>query len=472
MSNPTFGALGVPADLVTQLRANGIVTPFPIQCAVIPDALRGCDVTGRAPTGSGKTLAFGIPLVAGLRPAHRRRPTALVLAPTRELAQQIADEVTPLARHRKRGVAALYGGVAYGPQRKRLDAGVEVVVACPGRLEDLISTAAVSLGDVRYVVVDEADRMSDMGFLPAVKRLLAQTHPERQVLLFSATLDGAVSRLASEVQRRPLRHEVGPEGPDMSAARHVFWSVRRESRPELTARVARDLGSTMVFCRTRHGADRLTKQLSHLGVSAAPIHGGRSQAQRNHALRTFAGGQVSVLVATDVASRGVHVDDVAAVVHYDPPADAATYVHRSGRTARAGASGVVVSLVEHGTERASHRLRREVGVESAVVEPSTATLRAPGDDVPNEPAAVEPQVGTVAFLNEGRGYGFIETGTGPQLFVHHTNMAPRLAAGQRVEFSVRPGRKGPEAFDVRALDVRHDGGHDRAPRRPVGRSHR
>ena len=390
----TFGALGVPDDLSARLRAAGIDQPFPIQEAVIPDALAGRDVTGRAPTGSGKTLAFGLPLVVRLTPGQRRRPTALVLAPTRELAEQIAAEIRPLARVRRHDVVSVYGGVGYGPQRKALDNGAEVVVACPGRLEDLLTMRALSLEDVTQVVIDEADRMADMGFLPAVRRILEQTSRDRQVLLFSATLDGAVATLAKAVQRQPVRHEIGPVGPDMTLTRHVFWSVDRVDRPDLTAKVVAGLGSTMVFCRTRHGADRLAKQLERLGVTAAPIHGGRSQPQRDRALKAFQSGAVAALVATDVAARGVHVDDVAAVVHFDPPEDASTYVHRSGRTARAGASGIVVSFVERGGERDARALQRHIGIDEPVGPPALADLRrtqaAAPDRVKVAPAASAP----------------------------------------------------------------------------------
>ena len=375
---PGFAALGVPDDLCARLDAAGITTPFPIQAAVIPDALAGRDVTGRAPTGSGKTLGFGIPVVARLAPASRRRPTALVLAPTRELAEQIATELRPLARSRRHDAVAVYGGVGYGPQRKALDAGVELVVACPGRLEDLIAMGVVDLGDVRQVVVDEADRMADMGFLPAVRRIIGQTHADRQVLLFSATLDGAVAALATATQRRPVRHEVGPEGPDITAARHLFWEVERLDRPDCMAAIVEALGSTMVFCRTRHGADRLARQLAKLGVSAAPIHGGRSQPQRDRALSSFSSGEVAALIATDVAARGVHVEGVGGVVHYDPPADASTYVHRSGRTARAGASGTVVSLVERAGLPDARKLGQQVGIDVRVTGPAPHELRPPG----------------------------------------------------------------------------------------------
>jgi superfamily II DNA/RNA helicase len=398
-------------------------------------------------------------LIINMAKARRRQPTALVLAPTRELAQQIADALRPLARDRDRAVTAVYGGVGYAPQRKALDGGADLVVACPGRLEDLLSMGALKLSDVRHVVVDEADRMADMGFMPAVKRLLEQTHPERQVLLFSATLDGAVDKLATSVQQSPVRHEIDATEPDLAAAHHVFWRVDRLERPQHTAQVARELGSTLVFCRTRHGADRLAQQLARSGVSAAAIHGGRSQPQRDKALKAFASGSVSVLVATDVAARGVHVDDVAAVVHFDPPADAATYVHRSGRTARAGATGVIVSLVEKGTDRSVRTMQREVGIEANVAFPSLDQLRpavtihtsAAKPAAVKSHAAVDRRVGTVSFFHERRGFGFIDGEQGADVFIHHTSLRSNVAKGQRVEYAVRQGKKGLEAVDVVAV---------------------
>ena len=446
-----FAELGVPSDLCACLDAAAITEPFPIQSAVIPDALAGRDVAGRAPTGSGKTLAFGLPLVARLRPAQRRRPTALVLAPTRELAEQITSELRPFVRQRRHDVVSVYGGVGYGPQRKALESGVELVVACPGRLEDLIQSGLVSLGDVDQVVIDEADRMADMGFLPAVRRILGLTSDERQVLLFSATFDGAVSKLAGDIQRDPVVHEIGPQGPDISAARHIFWRVDRTERAAATADAIKAMGSTIVFCRTRHGADRLTKQLDKLGVTATPIHGGRSQPQRDRALRAFARGEVRSLIATDVAARGVHVDGVAGVVHFDPPQDAATYVHRSGRTARAGATGVVVSLVERSATHAARRCNgRSASTPPSPTSTSTHSTSTPVPHRAPTPAAPGRARGVVKFFNGGRGYGFIDRGTGVDLFVHHSNLpaGASLPIGATVEFAVRPGRKGDEAHDV------------------------
>jgi superfamily II DNA/RNA helicase len=454
MSVSPFGALGVPGDLCARLTATGIVDPFPIQSAVIPDALAGRDVTGRAPTGSGKTLAFGIPVVANLQRGSRRRPSALVLAPTRELAEQIAVELRPLAKVRRHNVASVYGGVGYAPQRKALDAGASLVVGCPGRLEDLLSMGALRLDDVRQVVIDEADRLADMGFMPAVRRILEQVHPDRQVLMFSATLDGAVGKLAGSVQRDPVRHEVGPAGPDMDNAQHAYWTVDRADRSELTADIVRQFGSTMVFCKTRHGADRVAKRLAQLGVAAAPIHGGLTQPKRDKALKAFMTGDVDALVATDVAARGVHVDDVAAVVHFDPPADSTTYVHRSGRTARAGASGIVIALVERGSEKSARRLQREVGIDVALTKPSFSTLTTGRVGTGPKPATSpdERRTGAVKFFHDGRGYGFIDIGADADVFVHYTNTRCALSAGQRVELTVRQGQKGLEAYDVVASD--------------------
>ena len=465
-----FAALGVPDDLCAPLTRTGITTPFPIQTAVIPDALAGRDICGRAPTGSGKTLAFGLPLVAGLQSASNRRPTALVLSPTRELADQIATELRPFVRARNHAVATVYGGVGYGPQRKALAAGAELVVACPGRLEDLINTGDIMLDRVTHVVVDEADRMADMGFLPAVRRILSLVSSQRQVQLFSATLDGAVMKLAQSFQTNPVRHEVGPKGPDMSAAHHVFWEVAGVDRATTTAAAIKATGSTIVFTRTRHGADRLAKQLDRLGVSAAPIHGGRSQPQRDRALRAFTKGEVSSLIATDVAARGVHVDGVRAVVHFDPPADAATYVHRSGRTARAGATGVVVSLVEPAGKRDARKLQSDIGINAAISSVDVVALRAPAQQAaipavsaaaiqaPVVPAlsvgSAEGRVrGTLKIFHSNRGYGFIDHGTGRDLFVHQSNLAGARVpkSGELVEFAVGEGRRGPEAVDVRVL---------------------
>lgn len=370
---PTFAQLGVPSSIVDALDRRGITEPFEIQAATIADALAGRDVCGRAPTGSGKTLAFGIPLVATVDRAQSRRPRALVLAPTRELAEQITTELRSFAGDVR--IAAVYGGVGYGPQINALRKGVDVLVACPGRLEDLIQQGDVQLGDVDKVVLDEADRMADMGFMPAVRRLLDATDPSRQTVLFSATLDGDVAKLTRDYQRDPVRHEVGEETPDITAAHHVFWQADKSQRTELAAEAINAVWPTIVFCRTRHGSDRLTKQLGRSDIKAVAIHGGRSQGQRTRALADFAAGRVHALIATDVAARGIHVDGVAQVIHFDPPEDHKTYVHRSGRTARAGEGGVVLSLVQPDQRKDTRRLQREVDLDEPITDPDAGALR-------------------------------------------------------------------------------------------------
>ncbi len=490
---PSFASLGVPSGIVAALDRAGIHEPFPIQAAVLEDALAGRDVLGRAPTGSGKTLAFGIPLVARSAKGTRRRPTSLVLSPTRELAEQIAAELAPLAAVGGHRIASVYGGVGYGPQRRAIDGGASMLVACPGRLEDLLSMGAVDLRDVAAVVVDEADRMSDMGFLPAVRRILELTRADRQVMLFSATLEGPVAKLTRDFQHQPVRHEVGSSEPDMTLARHLFWKVEREARVAETARFVAEVGSTIVFTRTRHGADRLAKQLGRYGVDAAAIHGGRSQSQRNRALKAFGDGKVAALVATDVAARGIHVDGVEGVVHFDPPEDPATYVHRSGRTARAGASGVVLSLVDPGAKAATTSMQRSLGLPVGVGAVDTADLVAPSpvaqpsvvppsvvppSVVPREaPVAasreqdveIEPEPrrgsaprpdgelwGKVATYSGRRGFGFIKVKGRQDVFVHVSGVlgepAEVMVKGNRVCFELSENRRGPMAVNVRPLE--------------------
>ena len=340
----SFHDLGVPSDVVASLAARGITEAFPIQAMAIPPALAGKDVCGRAPTGSGKTLAFGIPLAQRVTRARPARPRALVLAPTRELAAQIHEELRVLLG-RKKSVASFYGGVSFTPQLKMLRRGVDVAVACPGRLSDLVRRGVMILDEVEIVVIDEADRMADMGFLPEVKHILDQVRPDRQTLLFSATLDGDVDVIIRKYQRSPERCEVAVEAAEADRTTHHFLRAAREDRVAMTVDLVAEHGSAVVFCRTKHGADRLAGQLVRAGVDAVPIHGGRSQAQRDRALAAFSQGRATALVATDVAARGIHVDNVGCVVHFDVAGDHKDYVHRSGRTGRAGAEGVVVSFV-------------------------------------------------------------------------------------------------------------------------------
>jgi superfamily II DNA/RNA helicase len=369
----TFAQLGVPEKIVKALDRRGITTPFEIQAATLADALEGRDVCGRAPTGSGKTMAFGIPLIAKVSRAESRRPHALILAPTRELAEQITTEMKTFANGVR--IHAVYGGVGYGPQYNALRQGVDILVACPGRLEDLIAQKALKLDEVQYVVVDEADRMADMGFMPAVRRLLDQTAEDRQTMLYSATLDGDVAKLTRDYQTDAVRHEVGDATPDITSANHVFWKVTRANRNDLIADAVNAAWPAIIFCRTRHGSDRLAKQLEEVGIKSGAIHGGRSQGQRMRALAAFASGKVQALVASDVAARGIHVDNVAAVVHFDPPDDHKTYVHRSGRTARAGQGGIVLSLVLPDQARETRRMQRQVGIDEPFITPDAAALR-------------------------------------------------------------------------------------------------
>lgn len=390
--SPGFEALGVPADIVRGLTERGIAAPFPIQASTIPPALAGRDVCGRAPTGSGKTLAFGIPLVQRVRRARPNAPTALVLAPTRELAAQIRDELRMLADP-DQSIAAFYGGVGFGDQLRALRSGVDIAVACPGRLEDLISQGHVRLSDVSLVVLDEADRMADMGFLPAVKRLLDACATERQTLLFSATLDGDVDVVIRRYMNDPVRREdAGPqvEGPP---AEHVFWDVERPDRVDVTARIVARTGPTVVFCRTKRGADRVARQLGTRGVAAVAIHGDRSQNQRERALEDFRSGRASAIVATDVAARGIHVDGVTCVIHFDPTDDEKDYVHRSGRTGRAGAPGVVISLVPREVRRDVVRQQRSLGREAVVLAADPGSLPEAPPFVAPEPRPARPSGG-------------------------------------------------------------------------------
>lgn len=343
--NTSFADLGVPAPMVASLAERGIAAPFPIQSLTLADTLAGRDVSGKAPTGSGKTLAFGIPLVIGCPRADARRPRRLVLVPTRELATQVADELQQLAGRTGPRVAAFFGGVPIPRNQKALDRGVDIAVACPGRLTDLIQQRMVRLDDVEVVVLDEADRMADMGFLPQVRKLLDLCRDDRQTVLFSATLDGDIDVLVRNYQHDPVLHELEVPEEELPDLEHHFWSVDRTQRVATAGQVVDRMGPTVVFCRTKRGAERVAKQLTSAGVTAAAIHGDRSQNQRDRALEDFRAGRAAALVATDVAARGIHVDDVAAVIHFDPPEDPKDYVHRSGRTARAGARGVVVSLV-------------------------------------------------------------------------------------------------------------------------------
>ncbi len=422
----SFAELGVPAAIVEALSASGITQPFAIQAETIPDLIDGRDVIGRAPTGSGKTLAFGIPAVAlalERGPARKKRPRILILAPTRELAGQIHDELAPMLAAVGRHGLAVYGGVGLQPQINRLSSGVDVLVATPGRLEDLIQQRVVSLAEVEYVVIDEADRMADMGFMPAVKRLLDQAGDNPQTVLYSATLDGEVAKLTKAYQSNPVRHEVGEATPDLDKMTHYFWKLPRPERIPLCASVIATFGRTIVFTRTRHGADRAARQLTRAGVPAVPIHGNRSQNQRQRALDDFARGKAAALVATDVAARGIHVDAVECVVHFDPVDEDSAYVHRSGRTARAGARGTVVSFVDPGQVKDVQRMKRRLELPQEITPPPDID----GAPLPHEQTATD-----MAPIQER---------TAPADRERVRDDRPRRSGGQAQKQGAKPGAK-------------------------------
>ncbi|HEY0934895.1 MAG TPA: DEAD/DEAH box helicase [Trebonia sp.] len=376
----SFAELGVHPRVVAALAAGGISEPFAIQARALPDALAGRDVLGRAQTGSGKTLAFSLPLLnrlaASTQPRMQKAPRGLVLVPTRELAQQVADVMAPLGQAVGVSIATVYGGVSIGRQIDQVRRA-DVVVATPGRLTDLIERHACSLDQVEITVLDEADHMADLGFLPAVTRLLDQTPGGGQRMFFSATLDRGVGQLVTRYVTDPALHAV-PQAVESTPAEHTVLVTRADDKVSVALEIAARPGRTLFFVRTKHGADRLAKQLSRAGVAANAIHGNRSQSQRQRALEEFGAGHPRVLVATDVAARGIHVDDVDLVVQFDLPEDHKDYLHRSGRTARAGASGQVIVLAERGQLRDLQRMHTAAGVNAAKHDAS------PGDSVVRE----------------------------------------------------------------------------------------
>ena len=364
----TWSELGVPKNIVSGLISRGIESPFPVQEATLPDALAGHDICGKAPTGSGKTLAFGIAIAAKVTKSRPGRPTGLVLVPTRELAAQVAKEISMLCSGSDIRVSAVYGGAGYGPQVKAARAS-SIVVATPGRLEDLIKRRDLDLGAVDVAVIDEADRMADMGFMPAVKRIMRAVTTNRQTLLFSATLDGDIDALIREFQNSPKRHAVAT-AENAGEIDHLFWNVSRDNRTKVLAEIATQFERAIVFCRTKHGSDRLARNLEDLGINTCVIHGNRSQAQREKALEQFRRGKATVMVATDVAARGIHIDAVPVVVHFDMPEDPKDYIHRSGRTGRAGMKGTVISLIDKSMRRSTASLCRGMKFDVIYDEPN------------------------------------------------------------------------------------------------------
>ncbi len=376
--NPTFAELGVPEPLAAALAGAGIIAPFPIQAITLPDALAGLDILGRGRTGSGKTLAFSIPLAAGLADGHTSacRPRGLVLVPTRELASQVQAVLEPLARAMDLTVATIFGGTGQNRQVAALRQRVDIVVACPGRLADLIEQGHCHLGDVEISVIDEADHMADLGFLPVVRRLMEATPAEGQRMLFSATLDNAVDVLVRRFLSNPAVHFVdSPAAPP--AIVHHLLTTEPGDRVGVVAALAGGNNRSLVFTRTKHGAQKLTRQLAGAGVSAVPLHGNLGQGVRERNLASFSSGAVPVLVATDIAARGIHVDGIDLVIHADPPAEHKAYLHRSGRTARAGAAGVVITVQSPAQAADVGVLMRRAGVSplAASVSPGSALLR-------------------------------------------------------------------------------------------------
>jgi superfamily II DNA/RNA helicase len=377
ISTPSFASLGVPAPVVAALVSLGAREPFPIQTLTLADSLAGRDLLGRGKTGSGKTIAFAIPLVSVLSAAKRRpkpnTPRGLVLVPTRELAEQVAATIRPLASALRLHTTVVYGGVGFGHQIDALRRGVDIVVACPGRLEDLVQQGHCRLDSVEVTVLDEADHMTDMGFLPAVRRLLDATPAGGQRMLFSATLDNDVASIVDRYLHDPVRHSLDTTDAPAPPIDHHVLTVALADKLGVVARLAAGSDRVLLFTRTKHGAKKLVRQLDQQGIGAVELHGNLSQSARQRNLAAFTDGSVTVLVATDIAARGIHVDDVTLVVHVDPPAEHKAFVHRSGRTARAGAEGSVVTIMTPEQARDVKSMLRAAGVRPTFTADVTAT---------------------------------------------------------------------------------------------------
>ncbi|MDN5686723.1 MAG: DEAD/DEAH box helicase [Brachybacterium sp.] len=402
MTSPDFARLGVPSVLTSALAPQGITQPTPIQAATLPDSLSGRDVLGRGRTGSGKTYAFLLPLVARLLETPRkraaRRPRSLILAPTRELASQLAESLKPLAAATGLHSAVVFGGVGQKPQVSALAGGIDVLIACPGRLLDLMGQGHADLSAVEITVIDEADHMADMGFLPMVRKILEKTPPKGQRMLFSATLDSGVNKLVKQFLHEPVTHSADPASSPVGTMEHHVLEVDTGTRFDVLRDLAAAPGRTIMFTRTKYGAKNLARKLSARGVDAVDLHGNLSQNARTRNLEAFGSGTATTMVCTDIAARGIHVDEVALVVHADPPVEHKAYLHRSGRTARAGESGTVITVQTPEQKRDVSDLMRKAGIKPTVhqsVVPTSAVLSqlAPGERVemhePREPAPAE-----------------------------------------------------------------------------------
>jgi superfamily II DNA/RNA helicase len=463
--SPSFASLGVPAPVVNALAELGAVEPFPIQALTLPDSLAGRDLLGRGKTGSGKTIAFAIPLVAVLSADRRRSrpmmPRGIVLVPTRELADQVAATIRPLAESQRLRTAVVYGGVGFGHQIEALRRGVDIVVACPGRLEDLVKQGRCRLDAVEVTVLDEADHMTDMGFLPVVRRLLDATPSNGQRLLFSATLDNDVAAIVDRYLSDPARHELDTAGVPIPAMEHHLLAVAAPDKLAVVTRLAAGAERVLLFTRTKHGAKRLVRQLGQAGLPAVELHGNLSQAARQRNLAEFAAGRTTVLVATDIAARGLHVDEIALVVHVDPPAEHKAFVHRSGRTARAGATGTVVTLMTPDQTREVRAMMRAAGVRpietTGVTEshPLLGDLAGPADVTPRR-----------AAHTTGR------TTTAPAQ--RRQESSPRAArsadAEQRAKPVARSRRRATTSAAPSGRTSSHDPARDRQPAVPGSRS--
>ncbi|WP_328989928.1 DEAD/DEAH box helicase [Kribbella sp. NBC_01245] len=463
----SFAELGLSSRLIQALAANGIDRPFPIQAATLPDSLSGRDVLGRGRTGSGKTYAFLLPLLARLAESGTKRqpnrPRALILAPTRELATQIQASVAPLADALRMKTMTVFGGVGHGPQITGLRNGVDIVIACPGRLEDHVKEGHARLDAVEVTVLDEADHMADLGFLPAVRRLLEKTPPNGQRLLFSATLDAGVDVLVKRFMNNPITHSVDSAKSPVAKMTHHVLHVQSDSRLPVLVDLTSAPGRTLVFTRTKYGAKSLTKKLISSGVPAVELHGNLSQGARTRNLEAFSDGSASTMVATDIAARGIHVDDINLVIHADPPIEHKAYLHRSGRTARAGAEGTVITLMTDDQVRDVRDLTRKAGIAPKVTrlrvgDPLLAEL-APGERVFVTPVATPaPEVRRTAAGSGGGGRGGRRRGAG--------GGAPKAEAGTARAGAGRSGAGRSAGGSGRSAGGRSGGGKGKAASAP------
>ena len=469
-AQPTFADLGLPVPVVAELARQGIDSPFPIQLLTIKDALAGRDTLGRGRTGSGKTLAFSLPMIARLaenNSAPRKfRPRALILVPTRELANQVRDVINPLARSLDMSTAVIYGGVGYGKQIEAMRNGTDIVVACPGRFVDLMEAGNVRLDDIEIVILDEADHMAELGFLEHVTQILNEIPREAQHMLFSATLDRGVDKVVRKFLSDPVSHEVETEDEDEVTMTHHFFHVGKDHKFDVIADLCAAPGKSLVFTRTKHGARKLTAALVKAGVPSVELHGDLSQLVRARNLAAYSNGKVDTLVATDIAARGIHVDDVALVIHADPPEEHKAFLHRSGRTARAGAEGTVITIVTENQRRHVRHLAKDAGItpqdSKVAVGDEIMTFVAPGERSFREMPSIEEPKKERAPRNGGQRQRNRRNDDRPRNRTHRDDDGPRGSFDDRPRrsFEDRPARF--RDSDDRPRARRDD---DRRPRR-------